>query len=95
MKVEPFEYLEIENRLNSALNEAARLDTSPYETINDDSPKGRGTWTFSVDSYPSHPNDYAKLEKDKKLIDITDTYEAAVKTVKTRFPNAKTIYLLP
>lgn len=95
MKYTPFDPVEIETLLESKLNEAAQIDTSPYETVNDDSPAGRGTWTFSVDKYPSHPADYGTLERDGKLVDITDDYKNAVNQVKKQFPSAKTIYLLP
>jgi len=95
MNYKPFDPVEIETLLESKLHEAAQVDTSPYETVNDDSPSGKGTWTFSIDKYPSHPNDYGTLEKDGKLLDITDDYKSAVSQVQKKFPSAKTIYLLP
>lgn len=90
-----FDPLEIETLLETKLHEAAQVDTSPYETINDQSPRGRGTWTFSVDKYPSHPSDYGTLERSGKLVDITDTFDMAIKAIQKMFPSAKTIYLLP
>lgn len=95
MKYTPFDPIEIETLLESKLHEAAQIDASPYETINDDSPSGRGTWTFAVGTYPSHPRDYSTLEKAGKLIDITDDFKAACKQVQSKFPDAKTIYVLP
>lgn len=72
-----------------------RLDTAPYETINDESPKGYGIWSFGIDAYPQNPFDYEKLEKSKMIVDINDKYENAVKKIMKDNPTAKIIYLLP
>lgn len=83
------------NESEKILQESGRIDTSPYETINDKSPSGKGIWTFGIDVYPNSPAAYAKLEKEKKIVDYNDDYNFALKKVHKDFPNAKTIYLLP
>lgn len=77
------------------LAEASRVDTSPYETVNDETPKGRGTWSFGIDAYPKSPVDYSRLEKDGKIVDVTDDYRVARDKVQKDNPSAKIIYVLP
>lgn len=77
------------------LAEDARIDTSPYETINDASPKGRGVWTFCVNKYPRHPADYATLEQNDAIDDIQGDFQDACKKAIKRWPDARVIYLLP
>jgi hypothetical protein len=85
---------ELVNESRQNLTEA-RIDTSPYESINDETPNGKGTWTFTIDTYPDHPSDYGKLEKSGMIVDYTDDYKVAEKKVQQAFPSARIIYLLP